>query len=107
MTRHILVVESNALDGRDDEFNQWYDGEHLPAVLQVPGFVAARRFTATTGIHGEIPDHGYLAIYEIETDDLPGALAALSSAAKAMNLHPAFDRATHRTFAFTETFAAG
>ncbi|WP_280423579.1 DUF4286 family protein [Nocardia carnea] len=102
MPRHILLVHSAPADGRDDEYNNWYDGTHLPDVLRVDGFVAARRFAASPSVHGELPPLPYLAIYEIETDDLPGALSALSAAAKSMELHPSFDRATQQTFAFSE-----
>lgn len=102
MARHILLVQSEPRDGRDDEYNQWYDDEHLPDVLTVPGFVAARRFAAVPGVHGELPAHRYLAIYEIETDDPTAALAALSTAARSMNLSPAFNRETQLSFAFSE-----
>ena len=105
MTRHILLVQSNAKDGRDDDFNHWYDEEHLPDVLEVDGFVAARRFVAVPGVHGELPEHRYLAIYELDTDDPASALAALSTAARSMNLSPAFDRDTSLTFAFSEVSA--
>lgn len=101
MNRHVLVVQSNAVDGRDDEFNDWYDREHLPAVLTVAGFVSARRFRAAPSVHGELPEHRYLAIYEIETDDLPGALEALASAAKEMHISASFDPA-HATFAWSQ-----
>lgn len=102
MARHILLVQSEPRDGRDDEYNQWYDDEHLPDVLKVPGFVAARRFVAIPGVHGELPGQRYLAIYEVETDDPAAALAALSAAARSMNLSPAFNRETQLTFAFSE-----
>ncbi|MBA4857475.1 hypothetical protein IU443_12480 [Nocardia farcinica] len=102
MPRHILLVHSAPADSRDDEYNTWYDEVHLPDVLEVDGFVAARRFVAAASIHGERPELPYLAIYEIETDDLPAALAALSAAAKKMVIHPAFDRSSQQTFAFTE-----
>lgn len=105
MTRHILLVQSDPAEGREDDFNTWYDDEHLPAVLEVPGFTAARRFVAAPGVHGEQPKRRYLAIYEIETDDLAGALAALGAAAKSMHIHEAFDRQNHETFAFTEISA--
>lgn len=47
----------------DDEaaFNQWYDHEHLPAVLRCPGFHSARRFVAD-GPEGR----RYLTQYEID-----------------------------------------
>ena len=71
MARHILLVQSDAAEGREEEFNTWYDDEHLRDVLGVPGFVAARRFVAVPSVHGELPPNRYVAIYEIETDDLP------------------------------------
>ncbi|MGQ4615999.1 hypothetical protein [Nocardia sp. R7R-8] len=101
MPRHILLVHSTPTDGRDVEYNTWYDTVHLPDVLQVEGFVAARRFVAAPSIHGDMPELPYLAIYEIDTDDLPTALAALSAAAKDMEIHPSFDRSSQQTFAFT------
>ncbi|HWH30047.1 MAG TPA: hypothetical protein VNU26_14020 [Mycobacteriales bacterium] len=106
MTRHLLLVSADAAEGQDDEFHRWYDQEHLPAVLAVPGFVRAQRFAAVPATRGQLPQHRYLAVYEIETDDLPGALAALSAAARQMHLSPAFDRASSATFAFTALGAA-
>jgi hypothetical protein len=44
MAHFKLVVMSDALDNRDDEFNNWYDNIHLKDVLAVDGIVAAQRF---------------------------------------------------------------
>lgn len=70
MARYKLVAFSNAAEGREADFNQWYDGQHMPDVLAIPGMVSAQRFACV----GEGP-HKYMAIYEIETEDL-GALLA-------------------------------
>lgn len=43
----------------DDEFERWYDEEHIPARLALPGFVQASRYRA---IEGE-PWH--LAVYDL------------------------------------------
>ncbi|MBD0859792.1 hypothetical protein IA539_00985 [Gordonia sp. zg691] len=102
MTRHVLLVHSNPTPGADHDYNHWYDEVHLPDVLAVPGFVLARRFVAAPSVHGELPEQQYLAIYEIETDDLPGALRALSEAARGMHIHSAFDRESQMVHAFTE-----
>ncbi|MFN2536928.1 MAG: hypothetical protein ABR549_02105 [Mycobacteriales bacterium] len=101
MSRHLLLVASEPMAGQEAEFNTWYDDVHLPDVLQVPGFVRAERLIAAPSVHGELPEHRYLAIYEIETDDLPRALAALREAARGMYLSPAFDRAATTQFAYT------
>ena len=94
--RHVLMVLSNAVDGKDDEFNSWYDNKHLPDVLSVPGFVAAQRYTANALQLTEDgpPAHRYLAIYEIE-GDVATALAGLGAAVEAgMFLSPALDMDT-------------
>lgn len=44
MARHHFIVLSNPVAGREDDYNDWYDNEHLDDVLKVEGFVAAQRF---------------------------------------------------------------
>lgn len=101
MTRHLLLVASAAVDGQEDEYHRWYDEVHLPDVLSVPGFVRATRYAAVPSVHGELPALPFLAVYEVETDDLAGTLAALRSAARDMELSPAFDRQSSTQLAFT------
>ncbi|MBB5215420.1 DUF4286 family protein [Parapusillimonas granuli] len=40
------VVETDVLPAAEDDFNQWYDTEHLPGLAAVPGTVRARRYLA-------------------------------------------------------------
>jgi hypothetical protein len=77
--RHLFVVLSNAVAGREDEFNDWYDNRHLDDVLAVPGVVSAQRF-ALSSEQRMAPPHPfqYLALYEIETDDLKKVIETLS-----------------------------
>jgi len=70
---------SNPVSGREEEFNRWYNQHHIPDVLNVPGFVSGQRFRlaeAQMGGQGSRA-YKYLAIYEIETDDLAGTLKEL------------------------------
>ena len=101
MTRHLLVVSSDPIAGSEEDYQRWYDEVHLPAVLAVPGFVRAQRFAAAPSIHGELPDRRFLAIYELETDDLKRALARLAEAAPGMVISAALDRSTATHFAYT------
>ena len=68
MARCILLVQSNAVEGREDEFNEWYTQRHLADVLSVAGFVSAQRFVVSTT--QPRPDVSvpfrYLAVYEID-----------------------------------------
>jgi hypothetical protein len=93
MALYRLVVLTNAVDGRDADYNTWYTDQHLSDVLKVPGFVGAQRFklvaTMTKGSQFE-----YLAIYDVETDDPVAAVAALKarSASGTMVMSDALDR---------------
>lgn len=81
MARYHFVVLSNPVPGCAEDYNRWYDDQHLDDVLKVPGFVSARRFvTAPSQTPREgVPAWDYLALYEIETDDLAATLADLQA----------------------------
>ena len=76
MASYKLIVLTNPVEGKEAEYNRWYDEQHVPDVCNVPGFVSAERFE----LHGD-GDHKYLAIYNVETDDIDGAMADLGSRA--------------------------
>src|SRR5579875_2478485 len=61
----MLLAFSNPVEGREDEFNAWYDEVHLPQVVQVPGIVSGRRFELAPGGRN---DTRFLAVYDIEGD---------------------------------------
>jgi hypothetical protein len=54
---------------QDGEFNEWYEGTHIPEVLQVPGIISAQRYKVSPldGAPGA-PKFSYLTIYEVEGD---------------------------------------
>jgi hypothetical protein len=74
MTAYTLVVMSNPVEGREDEYNEWYTGRHLADVLNIPGFTGAQRFKIEEGFEGS---HAYMALYEMETSDPVQVLAEL------------------------------
>lgn len=45
----LLVAGFNFSGVAEDEFNDWYDTEHVPRLAQVPGVLVARRFRASGG----------------------------------------------------------
>ena len=68
MPKGVLIVMTEPLEGKDQEYNEWYDNDHIPALLKVPGFAAAQRFVAVPWMNGEMPDRRYLTLYEFDTD---------------------------------------
>lgn len=45
-TRWLYVVHTDVPDDVAAEYNDWYDREHLPRLVSVPGVVRARRYVA-------------------------------------------------------------
>ena len=54
-------------------FNQWYDEEHVPRLLKVPGFLSAGRYVALKG------GPKYLAMYELEDHNVLRSAAFLDT----------------------------
>ncbi|MCH2508069.1 MAG: hypothetical protein MK035_06305 [Dehalococcoidia bacterium] len=60
----ILVVMMDVESGHEAEFDRWYNEEHLPERLEIPGYVSARRFKLEEG-NGVLK---YLCIWELEDE---------------------------------------
>jgi hypothetical protein len=68
MAKYVMVAQSQALAGRDADYNTWYDNHHLSDICAVPGVKSGRRFELAMAPIGE-PGLKYMAIFEVETDD--------------------------------------
>ncbi|HET7804468.1 MAG TPA: hypothetical protein VFL53_09515 [Pseudolabrys sp.] len=60
----ILAIFNDCRAGREDEFNAWFQGEHLEERLAVPGFLFGRRHQAISG------SAGYFNFYLVESSDV-------------------------------------
>jgi hypothetical protein len=73
---HLSLGFTNAVPGRDDEFNAWYDTYHLSELVRnVDGYARGRRYRLAdvqrTGQGAGRPaPWRYLALYEVEGDDM-------------------------------------
>lgn len=97
MPSAVLIVYTNPISpDREADFNAWYDRTHLPQVLGVDGFVAASRYrVADAQAKGTPPSaHRFMSIYEVETDDLQGALDTLMRSAKSLDMGDSLDWST-------------
>ncbi|MGQ0631032.1 MAG: hypothetical protein ACT4P1_08305 [Sporichthyaceae bacterium] len=68
MGKALLVVLTNPVEGREDEYNDWYSNAHLADVLKAAGFEAAQRFAFVPSKLSRNPAAPYLAIYEVDAD---------------------------------------
>lgn len=67
----LFMVFTRPVAGREDEFNRWYDAVHIVDVLKVPGIESGVRYRATAAqMATEPPEHPYVALYQLGTDDV-------------------------------------
>ena len=60
---NTVMVVTMEVDPEDEaEFNKWYNEQHLPERMEIPGYVSARRFKLEEG-DGALT---YLCIWELE-----------------------------------------
>lgn len=86
--RGLLLTLTEPPAGMEEEFNAWYDQEHLPERLAIPGFRSARRW-----VRGKT----YLATYEL---DAPGVLQSAAYLARWQNPTPWSRRCLDRCVTF-------
>ncbi|MGH8706280.1 MAG: hypothetical protein ACREUO_12790 [Burkholderiales bacterium] len=63
--RALYLACGDAPKEHEQEFNRWYDEEHIPLLAAVPGVLGARRFRASSGTPR------YIALYELEHERVP------------------------------------
>ncbi|MDB5686777.1 MAG: hypothetical protein JWR77_1366, partial [Rhizorhabdus sp.] len=68
MIEALLVVLTNAIPGRDADFNDWYDNIHTRDALRFRGSIAQQRFILAADQVQDYPGgfvSRYLALYEV------------------------------------------
>ena len=60
----LLIVGLEPEPAYDEEFNAWYNEEHIPKLTSVPGVLGVRRFKAIEGVPA------YLAVWELEKPEV-------------------------------------
>ncbi|KAG6809379.1 hypothetical protein H0H92_000480 [Tricholoma furcatifolium] len=80
--QYVFVVHMRVVSGdAEEEFNRWYNEEHMVLLSKVPGWVCGKRYklleSVSRGVklepeEGERPYTDYLAIHELESQGFMG-----------------------------------
>lgn len=76
MAKFVMIGQSAARPGQAEAFRRWYDECHFPEICALPGVTGGRRFDAALMPIGPC-GQPFLAIYEIECDDIEAFMAEL------------------------------
>jgi hypothetical protein len=104
---HIFLVMTNPTAGMEEEYNRWYDGQHIDDVLAVPGFLGVQRFKLSAVPGMETPYWGYIAFYEIDRTKVAEAFAGLDAVrgTDKMVMSPALNRPDNEVAVYAPTAA--
>ena len=99
--KHIVVVLTEPTEGREAEYNDYYEKLHLDEVLATTLMHSAQRFKLTDkqGLACPLP---YLALYEVEADDPKEVLANLNDTRAQRVQSDALNRRTAGAWVFSE-----
>jgi len=73
----LFIVAMDIATSAEDEFNDWYDTEHIPLLTVVPGVICARRFRTRRGapryaaIYHLADPHAYTSAAWCQADQTP------------------------------------
>ncbi|MCU1658497.1 MAG: hypothetical protein JWO57_3153 [Pseudonocardiales bacterium] len=88
MAKAVLIVFTSPA-GPDTEaaFNDWYDNTHVGEIRRtIPSVTVVSRYRQVD-VEGTGGPTRYVAVYEIDTDDVSGAFAAVAAATQAGQIH--------------------
>jgi hypothetical protein len=92
MAKGVLLLYTSPTSAEQEaEFNDWYDNTHKAEVVDRVGpVVGGTRFKQVDLENPDAPAR-YLCIWELDTDDIPSAAAALGAATPGFTMTAAMD----------------
>ncbi|HEX4830499.1 MAG TPA: hypothetical protein VH478_05340 [Trebonia sp.] len=82
---YTLIVYTSPVQGREEEFNAWYDEVHLAEFSALPGVLSGRRFQVIPA-KGAGAGPSYAALYELSGEPR-ATLSAMNAAVKDGTMH--------------------
>lgn len=100
--RHVVVVMTEPTEGREDEYNDYYENLHLDEVLASAGWRSGERFKLVDeqGMACPLP---YLAFYELEAENSKDVLAQLNATRPQRVQSDSLNKATAGVWVFAAT----
>ena len=99
--RCLVLVLTEATEGNQDRFNDYYENIHLDEVIATTGWSSAQRFKLVDEL-GEGCPLPYLAAYEAEADSAEEVIARLNATRPERQQSDALNRSSGRVWVFEE-----
>lgn len=102
MAKHMVVVLSEPVEGREAEFDHWYENTHIREVLDSTGWESGQRFVLTAEKGQKCPLQ-HLALYEVEAESGEDVVAKLDATRDQREQSDSFNWKNAGLWVFSET----
>ena len=72
MAKGILIAAMDFSNVAEDEFNDWYDTEHIPERQRVPGFLVCQRWIGADNPKQSVATYDLESVVGVAESRLPG-----------------------------------
>lgn len=100
--KNIVAILTEPTQGKEAEFDNYYENTHLDEVLATTGWKSAQRYVLTdeAGTACPLP---YLALYEVEAEDPLTIIETMNRTRRKRQQSGALNRETAGVWVFTAT----
>jgi len=100
--KHVVVVLTEPNEGKQEEFDDYYENLHLDEVLSSTGWDSAQRFKLVDEAGSACP-LPYLAFYEVEAEKSEDVLKTLNETRSQREQSDSLNKRTAGVWVFAET----
>ena len=99
MTKQMVLVLTEPTEGKEDEFNEYYEHLHLTEVLSSTELKSAQRYQLVDQVGEDCP-LPYLALYEGDSSDTASFIANLNETRSQRQQSDSLNKRTARIWVF-------
>ncbi len=100
--KHMVLVLSEPTEGQTEEFDRYYEQDHIDEVLATTGWSSGQRFRLADEVGAACP-LPYLALYEAWSEDAASVLKTLSETRDQRAQSKSLNKRTAGVWVFEET----
>ena len=100
--KHMVLVLSEPTEGQTEEFDRYYEQDHIDEVLATTGWSSGQRFRLADEVGAACP-LPYLALYEAWSEDAASVLKTLSDTRDQRAQSKSLNKRTAGVWVFEET----
>lgn len=100
--KHLVLVLTEPTEGQTEEFDRYYEQDHIDEVLKTTGWTSGQRFKLADEAGSACP-LPYLALYEAWADDSKSVIQRMNDTRAQRTQSPSLNKRTAGVWVFEAT----